>query len=330
MAREQRIIKRNKSLVMEDFIKKLANYKGIKIKKNKLEVKKKEIKKTLDYLQNSRAKIITVNRPAKKGDRAEIDFEVRHNRVKIENGASKNHPLILGQNRFLPGFEKELEGMKTGEEKEFSLKNFDIKVKMNLVQQRDLPNINDEFAKSLGNFESLNALKKSIKEGLLKEKEIKEKQRIRIELIEKVAQESEMEIPSALVEQEIEKMLVEFKTSITGLGLDFETYLKEVNPSPSAEGGRVKKTIDDLKKDWQGQAEKRVRIGLCLGEIAERENIEVTDEEIKERINQDLKHYSNIEEVEKNIDLDALKEYTRAILRNEKVFELLEREAEIK
>lgn len=316
---------------------KLGKYKGLKVKKNRLEVKEEETRKALDYLQNSRAKIITVNRPAKKNDRVEIDFEVRQAGVKLEDGTSKNHPLILGQGRFLPGFEKKLEGMKSGEEKEFSLKtpadwpiqkiankNLDFRVKMNLVQERDLPALDDEFAKSLGNFESLNNLKKSIREGILKEKEIKERERIRIELIEKVAQESEIEAPDILIRQEIEKMLAEFRASITSLGLDFEIYLRE-----------SKKTIDDLKKDWQKQAEKRVRIALCLREIAEKENIEVSDEEVKEQINEDLKHYPNVEEVEKNIDpspsaeggrvdLNALKEYTKNVLRNEKVFELLE------
>lgn len=305
-------------------IKKLSNYKGLKAEKNKVIVKKEEIDKSLEYLQNSRAKIITINQPAKKGNRLEIDFEIRQGGVKIENGTSKNHPLILGQGRFLPGFEKELEGMKADEEKEFSLeppgrgKNFDIKVKINLVQKRELPDINNEFAKSLGNFDSLDGLKQSIKDGLMQEKEIKEKQRIRIELIEKIAQDSEIDAPDDLVKQELEKMIAEFKIGIANMGLDFNRYLKEIN-----------KSFDELKKDWQKQAEKRVKIGLCIQEIAQRENIDVSDEEVKERINQDLKHYPDVEQVKKNIDLDALKEYTENILKNEKVFELLEREAKI-
>ena len=311
---------------------KLGKYKGLKTKKNKLEIEEQEIKKALEYLQKSRAKIITVNRPAKKGDRVEVDFEIRQGSVKTENGTSKNHPLILGEARFLPGFEEEIEGMTGGEEKEFALKaptdwpdrriaskNLDFKVKMNLVQQRDLPVIDDEFAKSLGNFKSLSEVKKSIKQGLLQEKEIKEKERIRIELIEKIAQDSKMEIPNILIEQELEKMLIGLKASIESMSLDFEKYLKE-----------IKKTADELKKDWQKQAKKRVEIALCLQEIAERENIKVSDEEVKERINQDLKHHPDTKEVEKNIDLAALKEYTKGVLRNKKVFEFLEQEAKIR
>lgn len=311
---------------------KLAKYKGLKVKKNKLEVKEEEVKKALDYLQNSRAKIITVNRPAKRGDRLEIDFEVHQAEVKIENGTSKNHPLILGRGNFLPGFEEKLEGMKGGQEKEFSLKaptdwpnqkiankNLDFKVKMNLVQERELPEVDDGFAKSLGNFDSLEALKKSIKEGLFGEKEIKERQRIRMELIEKIAQDSEIKVPEILIKEEIEKMINEFRISIKNIGLDFDRYLKE-----------IRKTIEDLKKDWHKEAEKRVKIGLCLREIAKKENIEVSEEEVKEKINEDLKHYPDVEEVKKNIDLNVLKDYTKNILKNEKVFSLLEREAEVK
>jgi len=294
---------------------KLAVYKGLKIKKNELQVEEKEIDNALDYLQKSRAKIITVNRPAEKGNRVEIDFEVKNSGVKIENGESRNHPLILGAGGFLPGFEEKLEGMKSSEEKEFSLKvpgnwsdkriadkNLDFKVKMNLVQERILPDLNDEFAKSLGSFDSLSALRNSIKDGLMQEKEIKEKERTRLELIERIADNSEIDVPRELINQETENMVNEFEANISVFGLDFETYLKE-----------IKKTIDDLKKEWKPQAEKRVKIGICLKAIAEKEKIEVSDEEV--------------EQAKKDVDSKELKEYTKNVLINEKVFELLEKEA---
>jgi len=309
----------------------LAKYKGLKAKRNELKIDEKEIGKALDYLQNSRAKIITVNKPAKLGNRIEIDFEIRLAGVKIENGISKNHPLILGKSHFVPGFEKELEGMSAGQEKEFSLKipvdwpdktiadkQLDFKVKMNLVQERELPEINDDFAKSLGNLESLSALKNSIKDGLMQEKETREKERIRIELIEKIADESKMEIPENLIIEELEVMVSELKTSINELGLDFEKYLSE-----------TKTTIDEFKKRWRQQAEKRIRVDLCLRAIAKKEQIDVSDEEITERINQDLKYYGSAEQAKKDIDLKKLEEYTKNVLLNEKVFALLEREAEI-
>jgi len=310
---------------------KLGKYKGLEVKNKDLKIEKQEIDKSLNYLQNSRMKIITINRAAKKGDRVEADFEIRHGGVKVEDGESKNHPLVLGNSKFLPGFEEKIEGMKAGDEKEFSLKapddwidkriagkNLDFKIKINLVQEREIPKIDDEFAKSLGEFKSLSELEKSIEEGLIKEKKQKEKERIRIELIEKVAEKSEMDIPEFLIDEESEKILNEFKMSTSNMGLEFDKYLKE-----------IKKTVDELKKEWRKQAEKRVKISLCLREIIEKEGIEVNDVEIEEKVNQDLKNYSDIKKAEKNIDLPALKDYTKNILKNEKVFNLLEKEAKL-
>ncbi len=308
---------------------KLADYKGLEIKGNELKVEEFEIEDSLNYLRNSRAKIITVKKPAKRGDRVEIDFEVRHAGVKIEDGTSKNHPLILGENRFLPGFEEQLEGMSAGEEKTFSLKapenwpdkrinnkNLDFKVKMNLVQEREIPELDDGFAKSLGNFNSLQELKNSIRSGILEEKTIKENQRIKLALIEKVAENSQIEFPKILVLNELERMIEEFRFSISAFGLDFNIYLKEIG-----------KNIDELKKDWEKEAEKRVRVAICLQAIAEREKIVVDEEEIQERVNENLKHYYSIEEAKKDIDLEKLKNYTKEVLRNEKVLELLKKEA---
>jgi trigger factor len=309
----------------------LANYKGLKVKRNQPEIKEQEIDNALDYLRKSRAKIITINQPAQEGNRVEIDFEIKNAGVKIENGTSRNHPLILGENRFLPGFEENLQGMKSGEEKEFLLKapddwpdkriankNLDFRVKMNLVQERILPDINDEFAKSLGNFDSLAGLRSSIRDGLMQEKELKEEERMRLELIEKIAADSKMNVPQDLINRELEDMLNEFKASITIFGLDFETYLKG-----------IKKTIEELKKEWMQQAEKRVRIGLCLQAISDKEGIKISDQEIEQRMNEELKYYASIEQAQKNIDLDKLREYTKNILINEKVFVFLECEAKI-
>ncbi len=309
----------------------LGKYKEIRIKRKKLKVEEREVDKSLEYLQKSRAKLITVNRPARNGDRLEIDFSTRLGKVKVENGESKNHPLILGEARFMPGFEKELEGMKAGEEKEFSLKapeewpqknlvgkNLDFQVKLNLVQERDIPKLSDEFVKSLGDFKSLDKFKKSIKEGIFQEKELKEKERIRAEIIEHIADSSKIDMPEALVVLELDKMVNELRASVGGMGLDFDKYLSQ-----------IKKTVDDLKKEWKAQAEKRARISLVLRAIAKKEKIEVGDDEVEEKVNETLKHHPDTEEAKKNLDISALKEYTKGVIRNEKVFELLEREAKI-
>jgi len=309
----------------------LANYKGLKIKKKKIKIENKEIDEALKYLQKSRAKLITVNRPAKKGDKVEIDFITRGSGVKIEGGESKNHPLIIGEGRFIPGFEKELEGMKSGEEKSFSCivpkdwpqkkianRTLDFQIKINLVQKMEIPELSDEFAKSLGKFESLEALKKSIKDGIGQEKKLKEKSRIRMELIEKIACASQMDISQILIDNELNKMIEELRQNVLSMGLDFDKYLKQ-----------IKKTIDDLKKEWKSRAEKRVKTSLVLREIAKKEKIEISEDEIIQKINETLQHYPNAEEAKKSIDPAALKEYTKEVLRNEKVFELIEKEAKL-
>ncbi|MFH2013389.1 MAG: trigger factor [Patescibacteria group bacterium] len=307
----------------------LGEYKGLKAIKKEIKIDDSEIEKSIKYLLNSRTKFITVNREAKKVDKVEVDFEIKHDNVKIEDGESKNHPLVLGESNFLPGFEEKLEKMKANDEKEFSLKipkdwkdkriagkELDFKVKMKLVQEREIPELNDEFAKSLGTFKSVKELKDSIKQGILTEKEVREKERIRLELIEKVVDNTKLDIPDVLIDQEVQKMEIDLRNSINSMGLDFDTYLKQLN-----------KKIEDIKEEWKEQAEKRVKIGLCLREIIKKENINVDDKEIEEKINQDLKQYPNVEEVRKNIDMNQLKEYTKNILLNEKTFELLEKES---
>lgn len=294
--------------------------------KEKIEVKEEEIKKSLDWLVDSRSKLVTVKRPAKKGDRVEVDFEVSQNGVPIENGQSQNHPLVIGEGGFVPGFEDNIEGMKEAEEKDFSLKfpadyhekslagkQADFKVKLKLVQEKDKPELNDEFASTLGQFKSLADLKKSIIDGLTKEKEGKKKEEIRMAIVTEIAKKMEVKLPEILIENELNKMKEEFKAQVTQMGMEFDKYLQS-----------VKKTEDDLVKDWKEKAEQRVRIGLLLQEIAKKEEIEPTEKEIEEEASKALKAFANVSEAKNNIDTDRLRQYTKGVIINEKVFELLE------
>ena len=131
--------------------------------------------------------------------------------------------------------------------------------------------------------------------------------------IEEIAQNASIEVPDILIKVELEKMVNELQSGVRGMGMKWEDYLLH-----------IKKTAEDLKKEWRGEAEKRVRIALCLREIAKFEKIEPTEEEIKERANQFLNQYKSAKDAEDHIDVDSLQEYTRGILRNEKVFEFLE------
>lgn len=308
---------------------KLSNYrKDVKtIKKPVAEkVTDEQIQKEIETIQKSRVKLVTVAREAKKDDRVEIDFEVYVDDKLIEGGAAKNHPLTIGENYFIPGFEDKLVGMKENDEKEFELdfpkdyhqkelagKPAKFKVKMSLVQKKELPEVNDEFAKNLGNFENLAAFKKNLSEGIELEQQNKNKEKRRAEAIEKIATESQIDVPDVLVDQELEKMMAEFEQNIATMGLQLETYLEN-----------IKKSKSEITKGWEETAGKRVKAALVLKEIAKAEEIDVPSKEVEEEMNKVLAYYKSVGNMEKNVDMERLYSYAKGILTNEKVFELLE------
>lgn len=297
------------------------------VKREDIKVEDKEVAESLIWLQKSRTKYVTVSRPAKMGDRVEVDFWVRQNEQVIEGGQSKNHPLILGESRFVPGFEEQLVDMKEGETKKFLLpfpadyhvknlagQRLDFEVKMNLVQESLVPELTDEFAKSLGQFTDLAGLKQNVKEGLIEEKMQKAKEAWRGRVLEKIMKVSQTEVPPALVEMERVKMMEEFKNNLAQMGLEFDVYLEN-----------LKKTEQELLKEWSGKAEERVKGALVLEAIANKEEIQVTAAEIEAEINKTFAHYPDWQALESQIDKKQLSEYTKGRLRNEKVFELLEK-----
>lgn len=286
----------------------------------------KEIDLEIEKLANSRVKLTTVRREVRNNDSVEIDFEVLVGGVPIENGTSKKHPLIIGKGVFIPGFEENLIGMKEGEEKEFELsfpesyhkkdlagKPAVFKVKINLVQERQAPEINDDFAKSLGEFSDLAALRKSVEEGLKHEREYKLKEEKRSKFIEGVIKNSKTDLPDILVEEETERMMQEFEYQISSMGMTIDQYLEN-----------IRKEKEELKKDWKTQAEKRVVSALALKQIAKDDGIKVDSKEIEAEINKTVQYYKNVKDIEKNLDMKRLYDYSKGVLENEKVFEMLE------
>ena len=292
-----------------------------------VEVGKEEVDLELEKLAKSRVKLITVRREARKNDSVEIDFNVFMDGVPIENGQSQKHPLIIGKGVFIPGFEDKIVGMKEGEEKEFELdfpsdyhqknlagKEATFKVKMNLVQERQVPEINDEFARLLGDFENLDALEKSIRLGIKEEMEMKNKEKRRTDFLEKIMENVKTELPEILVSQETERMLEEFSHQIQAMGMDLENYLK-----------KIKKDKEELKKDWQPQAKKRVISSLAIEKIACDQEIKIPAKEIEAEMNKTLSLYKNVKNIKKNIDMKKLYDYSQGVLENEAVFNYLEK-----
>ncbi len=294
--------------------------------KDEIKISEEEIKKELEHLANSRVKLITVNREARSGDSIMIDFQVLRDGVPIENGASKNHPLVLGKRVFIPGFEENIIGMKENEEKEFKLvfpeeyhekslagKTATFKTKINLVQERQIPEVNDDFAKSLGKFDNLEALRKNITSGMQEEKKQQKKEKRRSDFIEELIKLSEIDLPEILVHEELHKMVNEFSVQIEGMGMKMDDYLSKMG-----------KSFDDLEKEWDSQAQKRVKAAILLDELAKIKEIEIKSEKIEEEMNKTMQYYNNVKNMEKNIDMGRLYNYTKGVLMNEEVFKYLE------
>ncbi len=295
--------------------------------KKKAEVTQEEIEKELENIAKSRVQHLKVEREAKDGDNVIIDFQVKRDGVPIENGSSKNHPLILGRGVFIPGFEEQVVGMKAGETKDFELtfpKDYHEKslagnpaqfsVTVNEVQERKTPDLSDEFARSLGEkFKNLEDLRKSIAEGMQEEKKHEFKEKRRGEFIEALISKLEVEIPEVLVHEELHKMIGEFEMQLQGMGMTFDQYLMQ-----------IKKSIDDIEKEWEPQAEKRVKAALALEELVKEEKIEIPAEEIEAEMNKTLAQYKKIKDVEKNIDLARLYNYVKGMMQNEKALTMLE------
>jgi trigger factor len=293
--------------------------------KKKIEIKDEELQLELERLANSRVKLITVLREARNNDSVEVDFEVSIGGAPIEGGTSQNHPLVIGKGVFIPGFEEKIIGMKAGEEKEFELafpedyhkkdlagKPATFKVKMNLVQERQTPEINDDFAVSLGKFENLEALKKNMREGMEHEQKHKNAEEKRGKYVEEIINETKVEIPEILIDEESHKMLHEFEHQVQSMGLTIDKYLEQLG-----------KKKEDLLKDWAPQAERRVLSALGLRQLIEDLEIKAESKEVEEEMNKTLQYYKNVKDFEKNVDMKALYSYTKGVVENEKVFEIL-------
>ena len=301
----------------------LPDYKEIAktVKGKEVQVTEEEVQDAINYLQKTRAKFSAHNNPAELKNFVEIEYSCKD----VNAGKPVRDQFILGEGGFMKGFEEAVVGMKAGEEKTFTVKfpeaapqknlagkDGEFKVKVLSVQKMELPEINDEFAKQLGGFDTLVALKVSMKEGITAEKKEAEKQRVRGEILEKIAEKAKFEMPEAMVEYEQERLLEDLKNRIAQAAkIPFDQYLAS-----------IKKTEQEIKDTYRKEAEKRLRGFLVLRELGKLEKIEVSDKEIEEEVTKSIKNYSK--EQLAQIDINELKEYTKGVINNEKIFQILE------
>lgn len=258
----------------------------------------KEIDLTIEQLRENMAESVEVERAAKHGDKVWLDFDGQDEEGKEIPGAiSNNYPLILGSRSFIPGFEEEVIGLKNGEEKEFkitfprdyhaeSLQNKKVvfKIKIQKVTELKKPELNDDFAKKIGGFDTLDALKKDIEAGLIERAEQNVREDAKDKLAEKLGDESKIDMPDLLVEENIEAGLQAAKHQAQQAGKKWEDFIKESG---------FKDEADLITKEARPQAEKQVKISLALRALAEREKLEVTKEELAEYTSVLLQQYAN-------------------------------------
>lgn len=307
---------------------KIKDLDGFKVARKDVSVEQKEVEDTLNTIRNSRASYTEKDSPAGNGDRVEIDFEVKAGGSPIDGGVSKNHPMILGEKHFIPGFEENLVGMKKDEEKNFSLvapenyyrkdmagKKLDFNVKVSKVQSVRLPELNDDFAKTLGKFDGISDMVNSVKGGLLQEKRIKEQQRVRLEILDRMIKASDIDAPDFMVAKQLDSMVQDFDNNLHANGMELGLYLAHVG-----------KTQEDLKKDWQGEAEKQVKIFLILHKAAKDKNITASHEEIDQELNTVVQSIlMRGGTLQETMDVERLKEDIAAKIINEKTLVLLEK-----
>ncbi|MEK7076482.1 MAG: trigger factor [Patescibacteria group bacterium] len=307
---------------------KVQDFSKLKVVRRGIQVDQKDIDNTLETIKASRSILRDKEGTVANSDRVEVDFEVRHNGQILEGGISKNHPLIIGGKNFMPGFEDNLLGMKKDEEKTFSLvapndyyvkkiagQKLDFTVKINNVKSVELPKVDDEFVKGLGSFKDMGQLMDSIKDGITEEKRQKEKQRVRLEIINHVIKNSSILIPEVLISQQLDSMMGNLDRDLHANGMELGLYLAQMG-----------KTQDELRSQWRDEAERQVKIVMVLHKIAKDNKISASHEEVDEALSATVQSMIMKGEADKsNLDVEGLRDNISSRIINEKVFDFLER-----
>ena len=310
----------------------LGKYKGVEIKKIEYKVTDEDVEHELGHMQEHNSRLISVDdRPVESGDIANINFEGFVDGVAFEGGKAENHDLEIGSNTFIPGFEDQVIGMKIDEEKDIKVKFPDeyfskdlagkeatFKVKVNEIKKKELPELDDEFAKDVSEFDTLKELKDSIKEKQQKQNDEKAKYETQEAVIKAVCENVKVDIPSGMIETETENMLKEMEQRLAYQGLKLEQYLQMMG-----------KTREDMQKEYEPQAKEAIKSRLALEAVIKAEKIEVADIDVDEKIKEMAKNYGkeNDEEFLKN---ENVRNYIKQGLESEKAIEFLVENAKIK
>ncbi len=263
----------------------LKEYKGLKAEKVAVKVEAAEVNSELNAMAERNSRMVSVeDRAAKKGDTVVIDFEGFADGKAFDGGKSEGHSLELGSGQFIPGFEDQIIGKNIGDEfdvnvtfpedygaKELAGKPAVFKVKLHEIKIKELPAIDDEFARDVSEFDTLKDLKADLKKKALERKKKAAEEAVENELVQQIVDGIEGDIPEAMFENRLNQSVEEFAYRLQSQGMNLETYLKYTNS-----------TIDDFKKSFRPQAEMQVKYRLALDKIAELENLKADEKDLEE------------------------------------------------
>lgn len=265
----------------------LGKYMGVQVTKIDTSVTDEEVDAEVERERESNARMVTVDdRAVADGDTAVIDFEGFMDGVPFEGGAGENHSLVIGSHSFIDTFEEQLIGKNTGDDVEVNVtfpedyqaeelagKPALFKVKINEIKAKELPELDDEFAQDVSEYDTLAEYKEDVKKKLEGRKQEEAKRTKEEEAIQKIVDKSKMEIPDAMIETQVQSMLEDFANRISQQGLSFEQYMQLTGM-----------TVDQMREQMRPDAVKRIQSGLVLEAIAKEENLEVPEEDIDAEI----------------------------------------------
>lgn len=287
----------------------VKDYKGIEAPKPAVKVLKKDVDREIDKVREQNARVETVERKAKKGDIATIDFEGFMDGVAFEGGKGEDYDLELGSGTFIPGFEEQIVGKKAGDDfdvnvtfpteyaPELAGKDATFKVSLKNVKEKILPELDDEFAKDVSEFDTLKEYQDSVKAELTEKRKSEAEEAFKNVVLSRLVDKVEGDIPDAMIEDHVDNMIGNFKYNISTQGMDFDTYLKMMGMSEEM-----------LRVELRPTAEKEIKADLAYEYIAKTENFEVTDEDVEGEYKRLADQYGmEIESIRKAVSADSVK-----------------------
>lgn len=310
----------------------VSKYKGIEIKKVEYNVTDKDVEHELHHMQEHNSRLISIDdRAVESGDIATIDFDGSVDGKAFEGGKAENYDLEIGSNTFIPGFEDQVIGMKVDDVKDVKVKfpeeyfskdlagkDAVFKVTVHEIKKKELPALDDEFAKDVSEFDTLDELKADIKAKLEKDNKEKEKYETQDAVIKALCENTKVEIPSGMVEMEVDNMLKDFEQRLAYQGLKLDQYFKMMG-----------KTEEEVRKEYEPQAIEGIKSRLAIEAVIKAEKIEADDKEIDAKIKEMAKNYGK-EKDEEFLKNENVRNYIKQGIESEKAIDFLVKNAKIK